>query len=491
MNIVNEKLNDQVQELKIEIFKNDYAEKVEAALKRQRRKAAVPGFRVGNAPMGMIRKMYYNNFLAEEVNQMIGEALYGYLRDNKLEIILEPMPVDEKTIADFENGEDFTFVFEYALQPELNIDFKKLPEVRAFNVVASEQEKEEYITQLRRRHGEYSTPETIDFDDDFVTLQYEDEKTGYFHSGDLNDKGQEIFKDKKLNDSFEVSLADIFKDEAILARFLKVKEEDLEKGNKYTYTVQITSIGRIKLAELNEDFFKKAFPDGSVKDEKEFNNRATSEIEKRWMEETDRFFMNEAIGTLLDNIQIAFPDEFVKRFILASQQEMTKEALEEKYEDYRKSFIWQLIENKLSRDNEIKVTEDDMKEYVRNFFMQNYFANFNPEDISERLDTLANDALKNKEDAKKIYDTLFDKKIEAVLKANLKINQTKGDYAAFIEFVTGEKKEKQPKKAATAKKEKSTETEEKPAAKAKKEVETDGAEKKKSTPKKTTKKEKE
>lgn len=492
MNIVNEKSTAPVQEIKIEIEKGDYFEKIEEGLKKQRRKAVIPGFRPGNAPMGMIRKMYYKNLLADEINQMVGEALYGYLRDNNLEILMEPLPVNEKSKVDFDNGEDFVFTFEYALQPDFDLQLDQLPAVHSFTVKASEKEIDDYVGQLKKRHGQYTSPESVEFEDDYVTLQYEnEEKTGYFHSGDLSEEGQALFEGKKTNDLLEIPLRKAFKDNASLARFLKMEEKDIDPENDYAYSFKISSIGRVEPAEINEEFFQKAFPDGKITDEKTMREFAASEIEKRWKEETDRYFMNEAIKVILDNVAIDMPDEFIKRYILATQNDITKESLDEKYDDYNKSFKWQLLENRLGKEYNLSVTQDDVKEYIRHFFMTNYFSQFNQEDIAERLDTLVNDALKNKEDVKRIYDTLFDKKIEEVLRSNMKVEEKTGDFQEFITFVSGEKMEttapEAKKKATSAKTQQAGEGSSKP--KTKKPEETEGGAKKKTTVKKNNKKE--
>ena len=447
MNIKNERINDQVQELTIEIGKADYSEKVETALKKYRRTAQVPGFRPGNAPMGLIRKMYEKHCVAEEVNNMMGESLYGYLRDNKLNIMLEPLPVEEKSHVDFESGEDFVFVYEYALQPEFELNLSKLPKVKSFKIVASPEEKEEFIMQLRKRHGEYISPEEIG-EDDYITVKYGEDKSGFFFTKDLNEKGAKLFIGKKKDEQFKVNFRDIFISDQLLSKFLKVKESDLEADNKYTYTVTIDLIGRVIPAELNEDFFKKAYPDGTVKTKAELEKLAAHQIEDQWKGESDRQFMNDAIGTLLENIKIDFPDDFVKRYILYVQKDLTAETLDAKYDEYIKSFKWQLIENKLEKDYNINVTQDEVKDFVRQFFIANYFGNFNPEEVKDRLDSLVADALKNKDDVKKIYDQLFDKKIQDVLYANMQKEEKSGTFHDFIAEVTGQSQEKKAKKAA-------------------------------------------
>ena len=498
MNIKNEKANGDVQELTIEITKEDYAGKVEAALKKYRRTAQVPGFRVGNAPMAMIKKMYEKSAIYDEVNNMMSQELYKYLSDNKIDIMLEPIPVEGKSKVDFENPDNFVFVYEYALQPQFDIDFNK--QVTNFKITASKEEVDNLINQMQRRYGEYTSPEEVG-EDDYISAKINDQDS-FFFTKELNEEGRKAFIGKKVNDTVHVALRQIFEDEKNVLKVLKIVDQPLEEGNQYEYDVTITSIGRITPAELNEDFFKKAYPDGSVTTKEQLEKTCAEQIERQWKDYTDRQFMNDAIGVLLDSVNIEFPDEFIKRYILLTQKDMTAEKLEEKYPDYQKSFKWQLIENKLVKDNNLNVTQDDVKAYVRNFFMTNYFSNFKEEDIKDRLDSLVNDALKKKEDVKNIYDQLYDAKIMDVLRQNFIIVEKNGSYDDFVAFTSGKEGEEKPaaKKKAPAKTKKATEkaegedTEAKPKAKTtrakKAETTAEGEEKPKAkTTRKSTKKE--
>jgi trigger factor len=450
MNIKNEKVNGDVQELTIEITKEDYAGKVETALKKYRRTAQVPGFRVGNAPMAMIKKMYEKSVTYDEVNNMMSQELYKYLSDNKIDIMLEPIPVEEKSKVDFDNPDNFVFVYEYALQPQFDIDFNK--QVTNFKITASQEEIDNLVNQMQRRYGEYTSPEEVG-EDDYISAKIDD-KDSFFFTKELNEKGRKAFIGKKVNDTVHVALRQIFEDEKNVLKVLKIVDQQLEEGNQYEYDVTITSIGRITPAELNEDFFKKAYPDGNITTKEQLEKSCAEQIENQWKDYTDRQFMNDAIGVLLDSVNIEFPDEFIKRYILLTQKDMTAEKLEEKYADYQKSFKWQLIENKLVKDNNISVTQDDVKNYVRNFFMTNYFSNFKEEDVKDRLDSLVNDAMKKKEDVKNIYDQLYDVKIMDVLRKNFIIVEKSGSYEDFIAFTSGKETEEKPaaKKKAPAKK---------------------------------------
>ena len=496
MNIKNEKVNGDVQELTIEITKEDYAGKVETALKKYRRTAQVPGFRVGNAPMPMIKKMYEKSVTYDEVNNMMSQELYKYLSDNKIDIMLEPIPVEEKSKVDFDNPDNFVFVYEYALQPQFDIDFNK--QVTNFKITASQEEIDNLVNQMQRRYGEYTSPEEVG-EDDYISAKINDQDS-FFFTKELNEEGRKAFMGKKVNDTVHVALRKIFEDEKNVLKVLKITDQPLEEGNQYEYDVTISSIGRITPAELNEDFFKKAYPDGNITTKEQLEKSCAEQIEKQWKDYTDRQFMNDAIGVLLDNVNISFPDEFIKRYILLTQKDMTAEKLEEKYADYQKSFKWQLIENKLVKDNNLNVSQDDVKNYVRNFFMTNYFSNFKEEDIKDRLDSLVNDAMKKKEDVKNIYDQLYDAKIMDVLRQNFIIVEKSGSYEDFIAFTSGKEVEEKPaaKKKAPAKAKKAETTEAKAEegeakpkrTRAKKAEATEGEEKPKAkTTRKSTKKE--
>jgi trigger factor len=448
-------------------------------LKKYRRTAQVPGFRVGNAPMAMIKKMYGKSAIYDEVNNMMSQELYKYLSDNKIDIMLEPIPVEEKSKVDFDNPDNFVFVYEYALQPQFDIDFNK--QVTNFKIAASQEEIDNLINQMQRRYGEYTSPEEIG-EDDYISAKIDD-KDCFFFANELNEKGRKAFIGKKLNEMVHVPLRQIFEDEKNVLKVLRITDQPLEEGNQYEYDVTISSIGRITPAELNEDFFKKAYPDGSVTTKEQMEKVCAEQIERQWKDYTDRQFMNDAIGTLLDNVNINFPDEFIKRYILLTQKDMTAEKLEEKYADYQKSFKWQLIENKLVKDNELNVTQDEVKAYVRNFFMSNYFSNFKEEDIKERLDTLVNDALKKKEDVKNIYDQLYDAKIMDVLRKNFIIVEKNGSYDDFVAFASGKEAEEKPaaKKKAPAKAKKAADTAEAGEAEAKPKTRTTRAKKAETT----------
>jgi trigger factor len=449
MHIKKEEKSGLIQELIIEITKEDYAEKVEQALKKQRREAQIPGFRVGFAPMGLIKRMYEKPLIADEVNSMVSESLYRYLEEEKVDFIFEPMAINEKSAIDFENPDKFTFVFEYALRPKFDLNLSELPEIVDFHVTASQDLIDKYIDSLRKKYGEFSSPETVG-ENDYLSVKYgeDNEVHNSLLMSSLNEEGKKAFIGKKVDDVITVSLKEIFAKPAAIAKFLEIKEEEIEAENPYTENLTITFINRLKDAELNEVFYEKAYPDGSVNSEEELKKAAAAVIEAEWGKESERYFMNTAITTLMDNVHIELPDDFIKRYML-SYREISAEKIDEEYDDFKKGFIWHLIEDKISKENNISITKDDIKDYIRQFFIKNYFANFNQDDIKDRLDTLVEDALKNKKDVQNIYENLKDIKITEVFKTQMKVKNKACDINTFIEEISGEKAA--PKKAKTKK----------------------------------------
>lgn len=456
MNIKHENVPGQVQEVVFEINKEDYAANVEAALKRQRRTANVPGFRPGNAPMGMVKKMYGQTILVNEVDKLVNENMQKFIEENKIKSIFEPMPVEEKSTVDFENPDNFVFAYEYALAPEVNLDYAKVPAVVDFKMIPGAEERDNYVKQLRERHGNYIMPETIE-ENDSITVKYSDDKEGFFFMHDLTDEAKKKFVGKKNGESIMLSLRKAFANEAALARFMKMDAKDLDAEADYKFKVTIDRIGRIALAEMNEDFFKKVYPDGSVTTEAQFNEAVDKVIVEQYQPELDRQFMNDAIEALLDNTNIELPEAFMRRYILAVQKDMTEEMLNERFNDYKRSFQWQILEAKVVEGEDVVVKADDVKNYFREYFLKNYFGNFEMDDeMKERVESLVTEGMKNRENVKAVYDMLYDTKLTTLLRSKMNIEHKEGDSKAFIEMLTSRQAEiagtEAPAKKAKAKK---------------------------------------
>ena len=450
MNIKHEKVPGQVQELVIEIQKEDYAEKVDSALKKQRREIAVPGFRKGNAPMGIVKKMYGKNILVMEIDRLVNEEIEKFFKDNDIKFIFEPMPVEGKSKVDFENPDNFSFVYEYVVRPEVSVDFTAMPAVTDFTVIPGEEEINSQIEQQRERHGKYIMPETIEVNDS-ISADYGGKKEAFFFIRDLKEDAQKEFVGKKVGDKVSMAMRSAFSSDPFFARAFDLKVDELNADDPYTYELTVKRIGRIEPAELNEDFFKSVYPDGSVTDEATMRETVKKQLADQSKPDTDRMFMDRAIQTLLDNVAVELPDDFMKRYILAVQKDMTEEALDKEFDRYKNSFKWQIIENTLVEGEEVNVTRADIEAHFRDYFVQNYFANFDAESVKDQLDKIVADAMKNQEYVKNAYDMLYDQKLVALMRKKMNVEHKEGDFKAFVEEISGKREgdksaEEKPKK---------------------------------------------
>ena len=450
MNIKHENVPGQVQELVIEIQMEDYAEKVDSALKKQRREIAVPGFRKGNAPMGIVKKMYGKNILVMEIDRLVNEEIEKFFKDNDIKFIFEPMPVEGKSKVDFENPDNFSFVYEYVVRPEVSVDFTAMPAVTDFTVIPGEEEINSQIEQQRERHGKYIMPETIEVNDS-ISADYGGKKEAFFFIRDLKEDAQKEFVGKKVGDKVSMAMRSAFSSDPFFARAFDLKVDELNADDPYTYELTVKRIGRIEPAELNEDFFKSVYPDGSVTDEATMRETVKKQLADQYKPDTDRMFMDRAIQTLLDNVAVELPDDFMKRYILAVQKDMTEEALDKEFDRYKNSFKWQIIENTLVEGEEVNVTRADIEAYFRDYFVKNYFANFDAESVKDQLDKIVADAMKNQEYVKNAYDMLYDQKLVALMRKKMNVEHKEGDFKAFVEEISGKREgdksaEEKPKK---------------------------------------------
>lgn len=227
-----------------------------------------------------------------------------------------------------------------------------------------------------------------------------------------------------------------FATDAQFSRAFNVEMKDLNDDDPYKYDLTIKRIGRIEPAELNEDFFKAAFPDGRVTSEEALNNEAKSVLAQQYVPDADRLFMNKAIETLLDNVTIDIPEDFAKRYIKAVQKDMSDEELEKDFDKFIRSFKWQILENEVVEGEDVQVNRADIEEYFRDYFVRNYFGNFNADSVKDQLDKLVQQAMNNQEYVKNAYDMLYDQKLMGVLRKKMNIEHKEGDFKAFIDEVS-------------------------------------------------------
>jgi len=430
MNITHEANGDLQAIIHINLKQEDYIDKVNSTLKDYRKKANMPGFRPGMVPMGMIKKMYGQQVTADEVNKAVSEALNGYIDEKKFNALGYPMPNMEKTKQiDFTKDKELDFFFDIGLAPEFDLELKKDDfEVPYYKIEVTEKEIDNALNDIKVRFGEEDHPEKAEEGDGvqgkFVQVDSEGNvvdggvtNDGYFRIDDLKLKGvQKKFYGKKVGDKVMFNPDNAFKDESKVKALLG--QDITEEQMKSDYEFDITDVIRHKEAELNEETFKKVYPNDDLKTIEDFKNRVQKDLEEHYVKDTDRQFTGEVIAALIEKSNLDLPDEFLKRWLLDSNQgKITAEQLDVQYDSYAKTFKWQLIEDKL-RDqfgDALKVDDEAVRDKVRAYFQVQGKDNSNPQ-----IEQIVDQILSKEEEGRKIYSELMDEKLGNVFKENVK-----------------------------------------------------------------------
>ena len=423
MNIVRENIGNLNEHITVELAPADYQEAVEKTLKDLRRRANIPGFRAGHVPMGMIERQYKPSVMVDEISKLVNDNVEKYLKDKDIQIIFEPLAVTEKTKGDFTKGGDFSFTFEIGLRPEIVVDYAKAKDVPYMKVVADEQQVDAEVEKLRRRLGKFSsTEEVLDGDMTMVTIDTGVEgaekltsslPTSYFKKDCLN-----LIVGRKIHDTFELDTKEMLASDYERATLLKRKPTELEDA-PVKVTVSIDAIHHVEPADLDEEFFSRAFPEEDVKDEAAMRLRLKEQIERGYESQEKMQYRGVAMEALTAGMDIALPDDFVKRYLMDKDPaNYTEESMTERYPDLQKSICFQLVENRIATDGNVNVTHSDVLAYLRDYAAFNYMGRAYeslPEESRKSLDSLVDGMLKQEKTVGNVYDNIYFERITDVI----------------------------------------------------------------------------
>ena len=451
MNITQTAKGENLISIKISVEKTDYEEKVEKTLRQTRQRANVPGFRPGMVPMGMIKKMYGATAKMEVLNTLVSESLNKHIIDNKLDLLGYPLNDPEQQPADLEKDDNLDFYFEAALRPEINVDFTNTM-VDFYHIVPDDEEVDKVIEDLLQRNPNTSHPETVG-EDDRLEIKIREAKNGkeveggyekdgvYFNMSQIKNKTQrKKFIDKEVGSEFVVNFAKVFGSEEEAAKVL-----GSDAPAAADFNIIIDDAIRNEKPELNEDFFKKIFPDKEIKDLDAFKAAVKAELERQHENETDPILFNKMIDELVAAVKFDLPDAFMKRWIVEnSQGHVSAEEVEKHYEsDYVKGIRWQLIEDSIVAANpELIVTDEELKGFVlKQIFPGIDYATLE-DDMKANLDKIAANYLKDQQQVSGLKNQLADVKMTAFLKGKMNINYEETTSADFMKKLEKERKAK-------------------------------------------------
>ena len=448
MNITQEKINDLNAVVKIKIAPEDYTEKVDKAIKDQAKKATIPGFRKGMVPASHIKRTHGKSILVEEINNLLSETLNKHLTENKVEILGQPLPVmDNSKEFKWDNTDEFEFDYEIGLAPSIDVNINEKDQFTQYIVKADEETLASRIKNIRRSYGKMTNPEVSEADDVLYADLAQLDADGSIIEGGITSTGSirlDAVKDKKIlktliglkkDDVVELDIQKALdQNEGIIAKVLNISEEDA-KAVDSKFKVTVKNVNRLEESDLNQEFFDKIFGEGVVTDEAGFTAKITEEIESMFKQDADRKLQNDMYTQLVDGMNIELPDEFLRKWLKATNEKLTDEELAEGYDDFAKNLKWTLIENKLIKDNNIEIKYEDVFQTAKQRLLaqfQMYSPGPMPEDqLAEYTATF----LKEKDNANRIFEEVKAIKVFEHIQSVATLDKKDIPYNEFVKLV--------------------------------------------------------
>ena len=429
-----DKINGQ---LTMTIEPADYQEQVEKTLKNYRKKAQVPGFRPGMVPMGMIKKQYGTAVKVEEINKLMGEKLYGYIQENKIEMLGEPLPSEKQVPQDFEKEGDLTFVFDIAVAPEFKVELTNKDKIDYYQIKVEDKLIDDQVQMYASQAGEFVKAETFSGNDTITGDMRELDADGNTKEGGIAAEGamvmpayikdedqKKLFDGCKAGDIITFNPKKAYPDnDAEVAALLKVQKDDV-KDLTADFSYQITEIRHFQPADVDQKLFDRVFGEGTVTDEKAFREKIAETIAPQLQQNSDYKFMLDLRQYAENKVgELTFPEALLKRVMMQNNKDKGADFVEKNFEGSIKELKWHLIKQQLVAANNIKVEEADLKavakEAIRAQFAQYGMSNV-PDDV---LENYASEQLKKRENIDNFVDRAVETKLTEALKNVVKLNQ--------------------------------------------------------------------
>ena len=411
--------------LKVVVGEADYGEAVDKALREYKRKVNVPGFRPGMVPMGVVRKMYGKGAVAEQAYKIASNSVFEYLQKEGIDYVGDVIPSDEQGDFDFENNTEHEFMFEIGEAPKIEVALSKDDKLTYNKIKVDAQMIEGYKDNYLRRYGRLVDVEAVAKDEaltvalDNGEIAVDDAYVGLIS---MSDEERAAFLGKKVGDKMEVEVNELYKSASQRAAILKVKEEELESIHP-KFTLEIKQIRQFANPELNEEFFKMAFPAGNITSEAELDKFLNSEIETELGREADFLFTIRVRNFLMEKLALQMPADFLKRWLyVINEGKFTKEDIEKDFDAFLKMFTWNYIQKHFIQTYELRVSDEAAQAEAKEFAKAQFAQYGMPSAPEEMIENFSKQILENKEQGQKIYEKLYEAKVVEYVKSQIKVS---------------------------------------------------------------------
>ena len=426
MNITREQREGGLSILKVVVGEADYGQAVEKQLRDYKRKANVPGFRPGMVPMGIVKKMYGKHVVAEQSYHLASTSVFEYLQKENIDYVGDIIPSEEQGEFDFENKTEFEFVFEIGEAPKIGLELSAKDKVTYNTIKVDEKMHNDYRSNYLRRYGRLVDVDKVEKDEALnVTLDNGDMRIEEAYVGliSMTEEERAPWIGKEVGYKTTVNINELYKKPEQRAAILSVKEEELE-SIKAEFELEITKIRRFSDPELNEEFFKMAFPAGNVNSEEELDKFIDEEITRELKRECDFMFVNQMRKFIIEKAGLQMPEEFLKRWLyVINEGKFSREEIEKDFPAFINMFTWNYLQKHFITEGELKVTPEEAKAEAISFAQMQFAQYGMPSAPADMLENFAKQIMDNKEQLQKIYEKLFEEKVVEYLRGKVKVTE--------------------------------------------------------------------
>ncbi len=438
--------------LTLTVEEADYKENVEKTLKNYRKKANVPGFRPGMVPMGMIKRQFGTTAKVDEINKLLGEQIYKYVKDNNIQMLGEPLPSDKQEPVDMEKEAPYTFMFDIAVAPEFKAELTGDDTIDYYTITVDDKIIDQQIDVFASRAGHYDKVEDYQANDMLKGDIRELDENGNTKEGGITVEGavlmpeyikvedqKKLFDGAKLGDIITFNPKKAYPESDIeVSSLLKMKKEEVADLTA-DFSYQITEISRYVKAEVNQELFDQVYGKDVIKDEKDFREKIAEGLKAQFAVDSDFKFIQDVRKYLVDKVgALTYPDALLKRIMLNNNKDKGGEFVEKNYEQSIKELTWHLIKEQLVKANGIKIEDADIEETAKEA-AKAQFAQYGMNNIPEEyIENYAKDMLKKREYIDSFVDRSIDRKLTEILKNVVKLENKTATLEEFNKMMQAE-----------------------------------------------------
>lgn len=423
--------------LTITVEEDDYKADVEKTLKDYRKKANIPGFRPGMAPMGLIKRQFGMSVKADAINKVLGEQLDKAIKDNNIKMLGEPLASEKQEPQDLEKGAPYTFMFDIACEPEFDIKLDENDTIDYYDITVDDALIDRQVEMFASRNGNYAQAEVYTDGDTLKGDLRELDADGNTLEGGLTAEGAMISPSfikaddqKKLFDGCKPGDIITFnprkaypENDTEIASLLHIEKEQVaEHTGDFSY--QITEVSHFEKHAVDQELFDLTFGKDAVKDEKEFREKIAEGLKQQLTTDEDFKFLKDVRKYAEDKVgQLTYPDTLMKRILKQNNKDKDDAFIEKNYEPSLKELTWSLIRNRLAEQAQVKIEDEDVKNAARET-ARIQFAQYGMSSVPEEyVNNYADELLKKRETVNQFAERAIDVKLTAALKDTVKLNK--------------------------------------------------------------------